>query len=92
MDGEGDQVCGECDAAGFAWIFGFNRGGRDQAWIQEYEMEDANQALAEMKQGKIRGAKVLQIWQPKKTLNEMNHGICASSRALQISQTNACWR
>jgi propanol-preferring alcohol dehydrogenase len=29
--------------------------------FQEYEFEDANQALLEMKQGKIRGAKVLQI-------------------------------
>ena len=29
--------------------------------FQEYDLEDANQALAEMKQGKIRGAKVLQI-------------------------------
>ena len=28
---------------------------------QEYELEDANQALLEMKQGKIRGAKVLRI-------------------------------
>jgi len=28
---------------------------------QEYELEDANQALVEMKQGKIRGAKVLRI-------------------------------
>jgi propanol-preferring alcohol dehydrogenase len=28
---------------------------------QEYELEDANLALAEMKQGKIRGAKVLRI-------------------------------
>ena len=29
--------------------------------FREYDLEDANQALAEMKQGKIRGAKVLQI-------------------------------
>ena len=29
--------------------------------FQEYELEDANQALLEMKQGKIRGAKVLRI-------------------------------
>jgi propanol-preferring alcohol dehydrogenase len=29
--------------------------------FQEYELEDANQALLEMKQGKIRGAKVLTI-------------------------------
>ena len=29
--------------------------------FQEYDLEDANQALAEMKQGKIRGAKVLRI-------------------------------
>ena len=28
---------------------------------QEYDLQDANQALVEMKQGKIRGAKVLQI-------------------------------
>jgi propanol-preferring alcohol dehydrogenase len=28
---------------------------------QEYELEQANQALLEMKQGKIRGAKVLRI-------------------------------
>jgi alcohol dehydrogenase, propanol-preferring len=28
---------------------------------QEYDLEDANQALLELKQGKIRGAKVLQI-------------------------------
>lgn len=28
---------------------------------QEYELEDANQALFEMKQGKIRGAKVLRV-------------------------------
>jgi propanol-preferring alcohol dehydrogenase len=27
--------------------------------FQEYELKDANQALLEMKQGKIRGAKVL---------------------------------
>jgi propanol-preferring alcohol dehydrogenase len=29
--------------------------------FQEYELKDANQALIEMKQGKIRGAKVLMI-------------------------------
>ena len=29
--------------------------------LQEYDLKDANQALLEMKQGKIRGAKVLQI-------------------------------
>jgi propanol-preferring alcohol dehydrogenase len=29
--------------------------------FQEYELKDANQALTEMKQGKIRGAKVLAI-------------------------------
>jgi propanol-preferring alcohol dehydrogenase len=29
--------------------------------FQEYELEDANQALMEMKQGKIRGSKVLRI-------------------------------
>ena len=29
--------------------------------FQEYELQDANQALLEMKQGKIRGAKVLRI-------------------------------
>ena len=29
--------------------------------VQEYELQDANQALLEMKQGKIRGAKVLRI-------------------------------
>lgn len=29
--------------------------------FQEYELKDANRALVEMKQGKIRGAKVLQI-------------------------------
>jgi alcohol dehydrogenase, propanol-preferring len=29
--------------------------------FQEYDLEDANQALAEMKQGKIRGAKVIRI-------------------------------
>ena len=29
--------------------------------FQEYDLEDANQALVEMKQGKIRGAKVLRI-------------------------------
>lgn len=29
--------------------------------FQEYELKDANQALIEMKQGKIRGAKVLRI-------------------------------
>jgi propanol-preferring alcohol dehydrogenase len=29
--------------------------------VQEYQLKDANQALLEMKQGKIRGAKVLQI-------------------------------
>ena len=29
--------------------------------IQEYDLKDANQALLEMKQGKIRGAKVLRI-------------------------------
>lgn len=29
--------------------------------FQEYELEDANQALLEMKQGRIRGAKVLRI-------------------------------
>ncbi|RJP51103.1 MAG: alcohol dehydrogenase, partial [Anaerolineaceae bacterium] len=29
--------------------------------IQEYELKDANQALVEMKQGKIRGAKVLRM-------------------------------
>jgi propanol-preferring alcohol dehydrogenase len=29
--------------------------------FQEYELEDANQALFEMKQGKIRGAKVLRV-------------------------------
>jgi propanol-preferring alcohol dehydrogenase len=28
---------------------------------QEYELEQANQALLELKQGKIRGAKVLRI-------------------------------
>ena len=28
---------------------------------QEFELRDANQALLEMKQGKIRGAKVLKI-------------------------------
>ncbi len=28
---------------------------------QEYDLKDANQALMEMKQGKIRGAKVLRI-------------------------------
>ena len=28
---------------------------------QEFELENANQALLEMKQGKIRGAKVLKI-------------------------------
>jgi propanol-preferring alcohol dehydrogenase len=28
---------------------------------QEFGLEDANQALLEMKQGKIRGAKVLKI-------------------------------
>jgi propanol-preferring alcohol dehydrogenase len=28
---------------------------------QEYELRDANRALVEMKQGKIRGAKVLTI-------------------------------
>jgi alcohol dehydrogenase, propanol-preferring len=28
---------------------------------QEYDLKDANQALLEMKQGKIRGAKVLRI-------------------------------
>jgi propanol-preferring alcohol dehydrogenase len=28
---------------------------------QEFELKDANQALLEMKQGKIRGAKVLRI-------------------------------
>jgi propanol-preferring alcohol dehydrogenase len=28
---------------------------------QEYELKDANQALIEMKQGKIRGSKVLRI-------------------------------
>jgi propanol-preferring alcohol dehydrogenase len=29
--------------------------------FQEYELKDANRALNEMKQGKIRGAKVLHI-------------------------------
>jgi propanol-preferring alcohol dehydrogenase len=29
--------------------------------FQEYELKDANRALAEMKQGKIRGSKILQI-------------------------------
>jgi alcohol dehydrogenase, propanol-preferring len=29
--------------------------------IQDYPLEDANRALAEMKAGKIRGAKVLRI-------------------------------
>jgi propanol-preferring alcohol dehydrogenase len=29
--------------------------------IQEYELQDANRALTEMKQGRIRGAKVLRI-------------------------------
>jgi propanol-preferring alcohol dehydrogenase len=29
--------------------------------FQEYKLEDANQALLEMKQGRIRGAKVLRI-------------------------------
>jgi alcohol dehydrogenase, propanol-preferring len=29
--------------------------------FQEYELKDANQALIEMKQGKIRGSKVLVI-------------------------------
>ena len=29
--------------------------------FQEYELKDANRALLEMKQGKIRGAKVLRI-------------------------------
>jgi propanol-preferring alcohol dehydrogenase len=28
---------------------------------QEYDLEDANQALLEMKQGQIRGAKVLRV-------------------------------
>ena len=28
---------------------------------QEFELEDANQALLEMKQGKIRGGKVLRV-------------------------------
>jgi propanol-preferring alcohol dehydrogenase len=28
---------------------------------REYDLEDANQALFEMKQGKIRGAKVLRL-------------------------------
>ena len=31
--------------------------------FQEYDLKDANQALLEMKQGKIRGAKVLQVSQ-----------------------------
>jgi propanol-preferring alcohol dehydrogenase len=29
--------------------------------IQEYDLEDANRALLEMKQGQIRGAKVLRV-------------------------------
>jgi propanol-preferring alcohol dehydrogenase len=29
--------------------------------IQEYELEDANRALVELKERKIRGAKVLKI-------------------------------
>jgi propanol-preferring alcohol dehydrogenase len=29
--------------------------------FQEYELKDANHALMEMKQGKIRGAKVLHV-------------------------------
>jgi propanol-preferring alcohol dehydrogenase len=29
--------------------------------FQEYELKDANEALLEMKQGKIRGAKVLSV-------------------------------
>jgi len=29
--------------------------------VQEYPLEDANQALLELKQGKIRGAKVLRV-------------------------------
>ena len=29
--------------------------------FQEYELKDANQALVEMKQGKIRGSKVLRM-------------------------------
>jgi len=32
-----------------------------QAEYQEFELQDANQALLEMKQGKIRGAKVLKV-------------------------------
>lgn len=32
--------------------------------VQEFRLEDANQALMELKEGKIRGAKVLRIQQP----------------------------
>jgi propanol-preferring alcohol dehydrogenase len=32
-----------------------------QAEVQEYDLKDANQALGELKQGKIRGAKVLRV-------------------------------
>ena len=32
-----------------------------QPEYQEYDLEDANQALLELKQGKIRGAKVLRV-------------------------------
>jgi propanol-preferring alcohol dehydrogenase len=32
-----------------------------QAEVQEYDLKDANQALIELKQGKIRGAKVLRV-------------------------------
>jgi propanol-preferring alcohol dehydrogenase len=29
--------------------------------VQEYDLQDANRALSELKQGKIRGAKVLRV-------------------------------
>jgi len=48
--------------------------------FQEYELKDANQALVEMKQGKIRGAKVLRVNDPAASMRRPYHEIAFEHR------------
>ena len=61
LDGEGDQECGQCGRKRYEGVPGAGAGIPIKPEIQEYQLEDANIALMELKNRKIRGAKVLKI-------------------------------
>ena len=61
MGEEGTQPGCECGPPGCARFFELVAEAEIRPEFQEYDQEVANQAMAEMKQGKIRGAKVLRI-------------------------------